>query len=50
VSYTIVGVLAPSDTPWDRALFVPLASYWEVHQGTLRTSHRSPWRYSGPWA
>ncbi len=30
--YTIVGVLAPSDTPWDRALFVPLASYWEVHQ------------------
>ena len=29
--YTIVGILAPSDTPWDRALFVPLASYWEVH-------------------
>ncbi len=28
----LVGVLAPSDTPWDRALFVPLASYWEVHQ------------------
>jgi putative ABC transport system permease protein len=32
VWYTIVGVLAPSDTPWDRALFVPLASYWEMHQ------------------
>jgi len=31
-SYTVVGVFAPSDTPWDRALFVPLASYWEVHQ------------------
>ena len=23
--------MAPSDTPWDRALFVPLTSYWEVH-------------------
>ena len=33
VLYTIVGILAPSNTPWDRALFVPLASYWEVHQG-----------------
>src|SRR5262249_128487 len=32
VWHTIVGVLAPSDTPWDRALFVPLASYWEVHR------------------
>src|SRR5262249_34333417 len=29
--YTIVGILAPSNTPWDRALFVPLTSYWEVH-------------------
>ena len=30
-SYTIVGVLQPSDTPLDRALFVPLDSYWHLH-------------------
>ena len=30
--YTIVGVLHPSDTPLDRALFVPLDSYWQVHE------------------
>jgi putative ABC transport system permease protein len=32
VSYTIVGVLQPSDTPLDRALFVPLDSYWHLHE------------------
>ena len=31
-SYTIVGVLRPSDTPLDRALFVPLDSYWHLHE------------------
>jgi putative ABC transport system permease protein len=31
-SYTIVGVLHPSDTPLDRALFVPLDSYWHLHE------------------
>ena len=31
-SYTIVGVLQPSDTPLDRALFVPLDSYWHLHE------------------
>ena len=31
-SYTIVGVLRPSDTPLDRALFVPLDSYWHFHE------------------
>jgi putative ABC transport system permease protein len=30
--YTIVGVLHPSDTPLDRALFVPLDSYWPLHE------------------
>ncbi len=29
--YRIVGVLQASDTPFDRAVFVPLASYWLVH-------------------
>ena len=31
-SYTIVGVLHPSDTPLDRVLFVPLDSYWHLHE------------------
>jgi putative ABC transport system permease protein len=31
-AYTIVGVLRPSDTPLDRALFVPLDSYWHLHE------------------
>jgi putative ABC transport system permease protein len=34
--YTIVGMLKPSDTPLDRAIFVPLDSYWDVHDGTAR--------------
>ena len=35
-TYTIVGILKPSDTPLDRAIFVPLDSYWEVHGATTR--------------
>ena len=35
-TYTIVGMLKPSDTPLDRAIFVPLDSYWEVHDATAR--------------
>ena len=35
-NYTIVGILKPSDTPLDRAIFVPLDSYWDVHAATTR--------------
>jgi putative ABC transport system permease protein len=35
-NYTIVGILKPSHTPLDRAVFVPLDSYWEVHDATAR--------------
>jgi putative ABC transport system permease protein len=34
--YTIVGRLKPSDTPLDRAIFVPLDSYWDIHEATER--------------
>ncbi|HEU0021166.1 MAG TPA: ABC transporter permease [Dehalococcoidia bacterium] len=29
--YSIVGILEPTDTPLDRAIFVPLESYWYAH-------------------
>jgi putative ABC transport system permease protein len=29
--YVVVGVLAPTGTPHDRALFTTLESYWEIH-------------------
>jgi putative ABC transport system permease protein len=35
-NYTIVGILKPSDTPLDRAIFVPLHSYWDVHDATTQ--------------
>ncbi len=37
--YTIVGVLAPSNTPFDRAVFTTIASIWEVHaEGMAETA------------
>jgi putative ABC transport system permease protein len=35
-NYTIVGLLKPSDTPLDRAIFEPLDSYWDIHNATAR--------------
>lgn len=29
--YRVVGRLAPTGTPWDRAILVPIESVWEVH-------------------
>lgn len=29
--YRIVGRMAPTGTPWDRAILVPIQSVWEVH-------------------
>lgn len=31
ISYTIVGRLAPTGTPWDRAVLVPIEAVWRVH-------------------
>ena len=30
-TYTIVGRLPPSGTPWDQAILVPVESVWEIH-------------------
>ncbi|PZA07643.1 MULTISPECIES: ABC transporter permease [unclassified Meiothermus] len=29
--YRVVGVLEATGGPWDRAIFVPIEAYWEVH-------------------
>jgi putative ABC transport system permease protein len=29
--YRVVGVLAPTGTPWDRGLYTPIESLWEIH-------------------
>lgn len=29
--YTVVGILAPTGTPYDRGLFATLGSYWRIH-------------------
>jgi putative ABC transport system permease protein len=29
--YRVVGILAPTGTPWDRGLFTPVESLWEIH-------------------
>lgn len=42
--YTVVGVLAPSGTPHDRALFTTLGSYWKIH-GQFRPDPRA---FGGP--
>ena len=31
LAYEVVGVMAPTGSPWDRALLVPVESVWEVH-------------------
>src|SRR5690606_28855314 len=30
--YRIVGRLAPTGTPWDRAILVPIQAVWDVHE------------------
>jgi putative ABC transport system permease protein len=34
IYYHVVGVLKPSGSPWDRAIFVPIDSYWDAHEKT----------------
>ncbi|MDI6027765.1 FtsX-like permease family protein [Corticibacterium sp. UT-5YL-CI-8] len=31
VEYEVVGRMAPTGTPWDRAILVPIQAVWEVH-------------------
>ncbi|MEI6874925.1 MAG: hypothetical protein WCL50_07325 [Spirochaetota bacterium] len=34
-SYRVVGLLAPTGTPWDRAIIVPIESIWKLHEATV---------------
>ncbi len=51
-TYTVVGRLARTGTPWDRALLVPVESVWETH--ALPDGHESDAEESdhigAPWA
>lgn len=31
IAYTVVGRLAPTGTPWDRAILVPIEAVWRIH-------------------
>jgi putative ABC transport system permease protein len=48
VEYRVVGVLARQDTPWDRAILVPIESVWRLH---ARPSGHAPGdtRVGPPW-
>ncbi|MCF1505488.1 ABC transporter permease [Afifella sp. H1R] len=37
-SYTVVGRMPPSGSPWDKAILVPVEAVWEVHN--LPVGHR----------
>jgi putative ABC transport system permease protein len=43
IAYTVVGVLPPTGTPWDRAILVPIEAVWHIHgllheQGDSKTN------------
>ncbi|HHW33782.1 MAG TPA: FtsX-like permease family protein [Paracoccus solventivorans] len=39
VRYRITGRLAPTNTPWDRAIMVPIQSVWRVHGMAVEHDH-----------
>ena len=46
LAYTVVGVMPPTGSPWDRALLVPVESVWAVHG--LADGHAEPDAPIGP--
>jgi putative ABC transport system permease protein len=34
-AYHVAGILAPTGTPWDRAIIVPIAGIWKLHEATV---------------
>jgi putative ABC transport system permease protein len=47
---TVVGRLAPTGTPWDRAIVVPIEAVWAMHSLEAETSvHAGPERLGPPW-
>lgn len=47
VHYTVVGRMAPTGGPWDRAVIVPVESVWETHG--LGNGHRADGRIGAPF-
>ncbi|MBI1246103.1 MAG: FtsX-like permease family protein [Alphaproteobacteria bacterium] len=46
--YTVVGRMAPTGGPWDRAILVPIESVWAIHG--FGTGHAAePERIGAPW-
>ncbi len=41
VHYDVVGRMAPTGSPWDRAILVPVEAVWDVHG--LATGHAPGW-------
>lgn len=39
VTYTVVGRLAPTGTPWDRAVLVPIEAVWRIHGAGAHHDH-----------
>lgn len=46
--YTVVGILKPSGSPMDRAIFADLNSVWEIHKDHGEDKDK-PEEYSGPY-
>ncbi len=35
-SFTVVGILPPTGTPWDRAVLIPISTLWSMHGGVAK--------------
>ncbi|HEY9214492.1 MAG TPA: FtsX-like permease family protein [Ancylobacter sp.] len=42
ITYRIVGRMAPTGTPWDRAVLVPIETVWQVHEHGAEPDHDAP--------
>ncbi len=42
ITYRIVGRMAPTGTPWDRAVLVPIETVWQVHEHGAQPDHDAP--------
>lgn len=46
--YRVVGILKPSGTAQDRAVFAPLESIWRIHEHELEEENAKPQQGKGP--
>jgi len=48
-SFTVVGRLAPTGTPWDRAILVPIEGVWAMHDEGRPTASGQAVALGPPW-